>query len=130
MFTDKRVVVTGGAGALGRAMVAHFEERGAKVAVLDYSDALLDEAFPERRDGNAYLACDLTGRESCAEAVANVIGALGGIDILCNVAGGFMMGDPVHETGDDTWDFLFNLNTRSILNMASCCGQQLRRALR
>ena len=34
-----------------------------------------------------------------------------GIDILANIAGGFIMGETVHETSDKTWDFLFNLNT-------------------
>ena len=30
-----------------------------------------------------------------------------------------MMGEQVHETSDDTWDFLMNLNTRSIVNTTS-----------
>jgi NAD(P)-dependent dehydrogenase (short-subunit alcohol dehydrogenase family) len=29
------------------------------------------------------------------------------------------MGDPVHATSDKTWDFLFDLNTRSVLNTAA-----------
>ena len=37
------------------------------------------------------------------------------IDVLCNIAGGFRMGAPVHETKDADWDFLFNLNARSVL---------------
>jgi len=119
MFENKRVVVTGGAGALGQSVASYFVERGARVAVLDYSDELLDAAFPEKDANNLYLSCDLTNRESSAGAVNLVIDGFGGIDILCNIAGGFMMGDDVHETSDATWDFLFNLNTRSILNMSS-----------
>jgi NAD(P)-dependent dehydrogenase (short-subunit alcohol dehydrogenase family) len=42
----------------------------------------------------------------------------GRIDVLCNLAGGFRMGAPVHETSDKDWDFLFNLNARTVLNMA------------
>ena len=29
------------------------------------------------------------------------------------------MGEQVHETSDETWDFLMNLNTRSIINTAA-----------
>ena len=119
MYEEKRVVVTGGAGALGQSVVQYYEERGAHVAVLDYSDDILNGAFPEKREGNLYLACDLTSRESSEAVVKSVVAGLGGIDILCNIAGGFLMGADVHETDDKTWDFLFNLNTRSILNMAS-----------
>ena len=42
----------------------------------------------------------------------------GRIDVLCNIAGGFRMGAPVHETPDADWDFLFGLNARSVLHTA------------
>lgn len=38
------------------------------------------------------------------------------IDVLCNLAGGFRMGPPVHETSDRDWNFLFDINTRSMLH--------------
>ena len=41
---------------------------------------------------------------------------IGRIDVLCNIAGGFRMGEAVHETSDETWDFLFDLNARSLLH--------------
>ncbi|MBV1878116.1 MAG: SDR family NAD(P)-dependent oxidoreductase [Pseudomonadales bacterium] len=118
-YSDKTVIVTGGAGALGQAVVEWFSSQGAKVAVLDYSDDLLAKAFPEPSENHSYIACDLTTREGCKEAVGRVIRELGPVDILANIAGGFLMGDPVHETSDETWDFLFNLNARSIMNMSA-----------
>ena len=119
MFEGSRVIVTGGAGALGRAVVTHFEDAGARVAVIDYSDELLSESFPAQKEANLYVAADLTSREACAGAVATITDAFGGIDVLANIAGGFAMGDPVHETSDETWNFLFDLNTRSVMNMAA-----------
>lgn len=119
MFTDCCVVVTGGAGALGQAVVAYFEDQGARVAVIDYSDEIIDAVFISKSQNNIYLACDLTQRKSCEQAVSATIESFGQIDILCNIAGGFLMGEDVHETPDETWDFLFNLNSRSILNMSS-----------
>jgi NAD(P)-dependent dehydrogenase (short-subunit alcohol dehydrogenase family) len=118
-FSNQVVVVTGGAGALGQAVVSWFTERGAKVAVLDYSDDLLAKAFPSPNSNHCYLACDLTDRDSTADAIGRVIRQFGSIDVLANIAGGFLMGDPVHETSDKTWDFLFDLNTRSVLNTAA-----------
>ncbi len=119
LYKNSCVVVTGGAGALGRALVEYYVERGARVAILDYSEEILDEAFVDRTNTNLYLSCDLTDRTSCQSAAQDVLGGFGGVDVLCNIAGGFLMGERVHETDDQTWDFLFDLNTRSILNMVS-----------
>ncbi len=118
-FENNTVVVTGGAGVLGRSVVSWFSDRGARVAVLDISDEILASAYPNPEQNHCYIACDLTSREGSAEAVAKVLRQFGEITILCNIAGGFLMGDPVHKTDDATWNFLFDLNARSILNMAS-----------
>ena len=118
MFSGKVVIVTGAAGVLGRAVFSHFADRNARLVALDYSQELLDAAFPRREDQHLYLTVDLTSSSDCAEVLQKVIAEQGRVDILCNVAGGFMMGDAVHETSDDTWDFLMNLNARSIVNTA------------
>ena len=125
MFEDKIVVVTGGAGALGRAVVRWFASRGARLAVIDYSSEIIDEAFSTKDAGHLYLACDLTDRGACAGAVRQIENGLGGIDVLCNIAGGFVMGEPVHETSEATWDFLFDLNAKSIVNMAAAVVPQM-----
>ena len=119
MFTDKRVIVTGAAGALGRSVFDCFASRGARVAALDYTEALLDQSFPEKSSTHYYLPVDLTSRDSCREVISGLLDDMSGVDILCNIAGGFLMGESVHETTDATWDFLFNLNTRSIVNTAA-----------
>ena len=119
MFAKKTVIVTGGAGAVGREVVRWFNDRGAQVGVLDVNDAVLESAFQTVADSLYLVSCNLTQRDSCAEAVAKIQERFEQIDILCNVAGGFLMGDPVHETSNATWDFLFDLNARSILNMSA-----------
>ncbi|MFT7686085.1 MAG: NAD(P)-dependent dehydrogenase (short-subunit alcohol dehydrogenase family) [Candidatus Azotimanducaceae bacterium] len=118
-IADKIVVVTGGAGALGQSVVAWFTANGSKVAVIDYSDEILANAYPKPNEQQCYISCDLTNRASCAEAQGRILRQFERIDILVNAAGGFLMGKPVHETSDEEWDFLFNLNTRSIMNMAA-----------
>jgi len=54
--------------------------------------------------------------ESVASAVGKALERFGRIDVLCNIAGGFRMGPPVHETKDADWEFLLGLNARSVLN--------------
>jgi NAD(P)-dependent dehydrogenase (short-subunit alcohol dehydrogenase family) len=119
VFAGKVVVVTGAAGALGRAVFEYFATGGARVVALDYSHELLDSAYPVKGSMHQYQEVDLTSRNSCQLVLSKVIDDLGRIDVLCNIAGGFLMGEAVHETSDSTWDFLFNLNTRSIVNTSS-----------
>lgn len=119
-FNDKVVVVTGAAGGLGQSIVAHFRDAGAKVGLIDYSDELLQKAFPNSDPEKEILvSCDLTNRDSTQAAFDNILSRFGAIDVLANIAGGFAMGEQVHETSDKTWDFLLNLNTRSIVNTAA-----------
>lgn len=108
-FKNQVVLVTGAAGALGAAVVAHFAEGGASVAQLD---------VVEIDNGHYSDTCDLTSFEDCQTAVTNVLGKFGRIDVLANIAGGFAMGDPVHETSAETWNFMMALNAQSVLNMS------------
>ena len=108
-FKNKVVIVTGAAGALGRAVTQHFAANGASVAQLDVVEI----------DNEHYSAtCDLTDFGDCREAVTSVLGKFGRVDILANIAGGFAMGEAVHETSADTWNFMMGLNAESVLNMA------------
>ncbi|MCZ6855221.1 MAG: SDR family NAD(P)-dependent oxidoreductase [Gammaproteobacteria bacterium] len=108
-FSNRVVLVTGAAGALGSAVVQQFADNGATVAQLDIVEI----------ENNHYSAiCDLTNSQSCNTAVANIVDRYEKIDVLANIAGGFTMGTSVYETSDDTWDFMLGLNARSVLNMA------------
>ena len=108
-FSNRVVLVTGAAGALGKAVVEKFATGDAAVAQLDVVP--IDNAH--------YSAvCDLTDSENCKEAVAAIVDSLGAIDVLANIAGGFTMGETVHEISDETWDFMFGLNAKSVINMA------------
>lgn len=103
------VLITGAAGALGKAATAYFAAAGARLALLDVIAI----------EGPHYArTCDLTDAAACAAAVAGVVSQFGTVDVLVNIAGGFAMGEAVHETSACTWDFLMGLNAHSVLNMA------------
>lgn len=103
-FANKNVLVTGAAGTLGRVVARRFHEAGALVTGVD----VVEHDAPWKT-----LVADLVDPNGAAAAVA----AAGAVDILANIAGGFTMGDSVAETSDDTWDFMLNLNARTVLNM-------------
>ncbi len=120
-FTDQVVVVTGAAGNLGRAAVHAFHEAGARLAVMDRQRDGVTEVFGEsipEGDYCQYVAGDITSDESVQQMVGQIFDYFGRIDVLVNIAGGFTMGPPVHETELKTWDFMLDLNARSVFLMA------------
>jgi NAD(P)-dependent dehydrogenase (short-subunit alcohol dehydrogenase family) len=119
-FNEQVAVVTGAAGNLGRALCAALLEHGAKLAMLDISSERLNEARAALPSGGetALYPVDLLAGDDVARVVAEIKQHFGRIDILANVAGGFAMGPPLHETDDATWDRMLDLNLRSVFH---CC---------
>jgi meso-butanediol dehydrogenase/(S,S)-butanediol dehydrogenase/diacetyl reductase len=74
-FTDRRVVVTGAAGGLGLVVAELFRAEGARVIATDLAA------------GDGIVACDLADDAARDAFVADVLAELGGLDVLCNVAG-------------------------------------------
>lgn len=110
------VVLTGAAGALGRAVAQHFLAQGARLALLDHHADKLAEAFPGLDNSQHLLiACDVTSAASMQEAAAQVLTAFQNVDALVHIAGGFEMGAPVHALERASWDRMMNLNAWSFV---------------
>jgi len=118
MSEDRVTLITGAAGALGRAVAAAFAAAGGRVALLDLETRALAAAFGAESDRRIFLAADLGDGAAVAAAARTALARFGRIDALCNIAGGFHMGEPVHETPDDNFRRMIELNAGSVLRMA------------
>ncbi len=123
-FSDQVILVTGATGSLGRATVRAFLQAGGRVVAVGRSTADVEEKRDSGVFGDAHTdrvvaaSANLLDEASVAEMVTGVMADLGRVDALVNVAGGFKMGSPLHETDADTWEFMLNLNARSVFFMA------------
>lgn len=115
-FENQTVVVTGAAGNLGLTVANQFHAANARVILVDAKLEYLDSRFPDSDPRYVKLAVDLLDREAVAKSFTGIQDQFGGIDALCALAGGFQMGDPVHDTPADHWDLMFDLNVRTLLN--------------
>lgn len=119
MGTDKIVLITGAAGHLGKAVAFAFMHTGAAVVLVDRDAKLLQRTFGLETPTRIHLAVDLLDSVSLKTAIDSVLENFGRIDVLCNLAGGFSMGEAVHETASSTWDLMFALNVRTLQNTSA-----------
>jgi NAD(P)-dependent dehydrogenase (short-subunit alcohol dehydrogenase family) len=115
-FGNWTVIVTGAAGNLGKAVAAAFAERGANLVLVDLERERLAKAFDSEHAGRVFAPANLLEMSGAAGVAQAALTRFGRIDVLCNIAGGFRMGEPVHETSDENWNFLFDINTRTVLH--------------
>ncbi len=121
-FSDRVVIVTGAAGNLGRAVAQSFQAAGAKLVLVDHAADRLQGLFPElvgSPDHFLATSVDLTDAEAVKAMADETLRRFGRIDVLVNAVGGFRAGKPVHEMSLETWDFLLNLNDRTVLIASS-----------
>jgi NAD(P)-dependent dehydrogenase (short-subunit alcohol dehydrogenase family) len=119
------VMVTGAGGNLGRAVVSAFSRRGANLICVD---KCVDAGFGEsarNQDSSLFILADLLDAAQVDDAVNQSIIRFGRIDVLCNLAGGFCADGPIHKGTDREWDFLFDVNVRSLLNTVRAVVPQM-----
>jgi NAD(P)-dependent dehydrogenase (short-subunit alcohol dehydrogenase family) len=94
------VVVTGGAGGIGRALCRRFAADGARhVVVSDIDRDAADKVAAEI--GGTAVPADVTVESDVAQLVRETVKAHGGIDIYCSNAGIAFGGGP--EASDQAW---------------------------
>jgi NAD(P)-dependent dehydrogenase (short-subunit alcohol dehydrogenase family) len=111
-LAGKRIVVTGGASGIGAAAARAYVREGARVAILDVDRAA--GAAVAADAGAAFHACDIARREDVDRVVDAAAAALGGLDVLANVAG-VARGTPAESIPDDEWDLVFAVNVKGTL---------------
>ena len=123
----KVAIVSGGAGGCGAAAVRLFAEEGAAVGIID-RDATRGEALAAELKAKGYPAhfapCNVAVAAEVNAAVASVVAALGPVTVLFNHAGTIVI-KPFLETEEEDWDFLFDVNVKSMYLMTRAVLPQM-----
>ncbi|HET9085722.1 MAG TPA: SDR family NAD(P)-dependent oxidoreductase [Candidatus Limnocylindrales bacterium] len=104
---DRVALITGGAGAIGRATARRLLADGAKVAIADRSEAALERVARDLADGPSDRltthVVDVTSDASVRDLADAVVAVHGRIDVLFTCAGVLAAGS-VTETSLEDWD--------------------------
>lgn len=91
-MTGRRVLVTGAAQGLGRAIASRLAEDGDRIAVLDLDGDAARATARELGGEHLGVETDVRDDELVATAVESVVDAFGGLDVLINNAGAEIVG--------------------------------------
>lgn len=116
--TARRVLVTGGTGAIGGAVVERLRAEGAEVVFSGRNPGR--GADLAGRTGATFVPGDVRESGAVAATVAEALGVLGGLDGLV-LAAGVRHRSPLSETTDAAWDALIETNVVAPFLFARAC---------
>jgi NAD(P)-dependent dehydrogenase (short-subunit alcohol dehydrogenase family) len=126
-LAGKTAIVSGGAGGCGAAAVRLFAAEGAAVGIID-RDAVRGAALAAELTAGGFAAdfaaCDVADAAQVTAAVAAVNAALGPVNVLFNHAGTIVI-KPFLQTEEADWDFLFDVNVKSMYLMTRAVLPQM-----
>ena len=114
LLDGRRIIVTGGASGIAAATVRAYAAEGARVASLDVNDEAGRRVAADAGPRVTYYHCDVARRGDVERVFAESVGALGGLDVLANVAG-VERGTPAEDIPDEEWDLVFAVNAKGTL---------------
>ena len=126
LLAGQHVVISGGLGALGMAIVEGFIAHGARVSVNDIADpSAAAEAFQKYGFASsivAYTQADLTVSAEVERFVQRARQSFGPITtVLCHA--GIVISSPLIEASADLWDRTFDVNLKSAFLLASIAAK-------
>jgi NAD(P)-dependent dehydrogenase (short-subunit alcohol dehydrogenase family) len=108
-FEDTAVVVSGAGSGIGRATAQRLAEEGARVACLDINKDAVEDTAGKLGAGARAFVCDIGDPSQVEAAVSAAADAMGGIQVLCNVAG-ILRTDHTHELALENWERVIRVN--------------------
>ncbi len=113
---EKTIVITGGTGGLGTALVRRLLKRKYRLAVtylLPHEATRFEEEFDVSEDRLMLTRIDATNPEAVTKLMKDVVDKWGEIHGVCSLVGGWAGGRDVEETDDVRFERMLDLNLRS-----------------
>lgn len=110
-WQNRVVLITGGAGGMGRAIAGRFLSAGATVALSDINESILRAAAAEMGAGAHCIKANVASVADCERMIAEALAISGRLDLLVNGAGVWVEGQ-VDEMTEEDWDRVIDINLK------------------
>lgn len=127
-LSGKTVIVTGGAGGIGRSMVATFAEAGANVIVASRNQENIERVAERIREkGQSALAIpvDITDEKQVDHLIAKTVSEFGAVDVIVNNAGHWGGSHEAEDTPLDEWRNIVEQNLTGVFIPCVAAGKQM-----
>ena len=121
---DRRVLITGGAGAIGAATAARFLEEGSRVVVLDRDEAALERIEGELTSLSGAIIADVSDPEGVRWAFEALDELLGGLDVLINNAG-ISIRHRLLDISPQEWRRVMDVNLNGVFFVAQQAARRM-----
>ena len=130
-FSDRVVIVTGGAKGIGAGCCGVFHSEGARVSILDRDAAagqsLAGELTARGPNRALFLECDVSRHEQVRDAIEQTVAEFGRLDCIINNAGVHPPATSIDETSVELMEDLLQVNYISTFAGAKYAVPHLRR---
>lgn len=120
-----KVVVTGGASGIGRAIAHEMVHRGARVMIADIDGVRAAEAAAEIGVGTLSALCDVADYGSVTALADLAEAEMGAVDLVFANAG-VSAGGGLLDTSPEALDWIYSVNVRGAWNTVSVFGKRMR----
>lgn len=128
LLEGKIAIISGAASmrGIGMATARMFAKHGAKIAIFDLDKSAANDAAASIGPEHRGYVCNVTDRQDCVEAVAQVVADFGAVDILINNAGITQPAKVCDITPAD-WDRILDVNLRGVLYLSQAVIPQMKK---
>ncbi len=119
---SKNVLITGGSGGIGGAVVRLFAKNGYNVGIVYNNDKESAEKLCEELSGDALcecFKCDVSNREEVESLFCDFHEKIGSVDVLINNAG-IAQQKLFLDITPEEWNRIFAINVTGVFNMCQC----------
>lgn len=114
LLENKVIFLTGGSSGIGYHCARAYATHGAIVVIAALEKMEIEKVVDELGHKHTGIVCDVSDAGSVQNAVRIVIGKFGRIDAIHNNAGIAAPSKSLHETTDEEWEKLMNVNIKGI----------------
>ncbi|MBD1876424.1 SDR family oxidoreductase [Nodosilinea sp. FACHB-131] len=130
-FQGKTILITGGAGEIGKATAHRFAANGATIVLLDINEMRLAEVAQGLKDyGNPVytVRCNVTDAQEVAEMFAIAVEQVGQLDYVFNNAGYQGVFAKTNEYPEEDFQKVIDINVVGVFHILKAAAQHLRKA--